>query len=89
MEGIDDLIDKWGDQREIIMPQHDQQYSNAACNIDVLNSIGQGVGSSPQILPCELKYWHGRGIRWKLEPVAFIKDKRRNGSQCKSDAENN
>jgi hypothetical protein len=87
VERVDNLIDKWGHEREIIVPQYHQQYSDAPCDINILDSIRQEDGSSPQILPCELKYWHRRGIQWKLEPIAFIEDKcghRREGEgNCK------
>lgn len=56
MERINHLIDKWGYEREVIMPQYNQQYSDASGNINILDSIIQGGGSSPQILPCEFKY---------------------------------
>lgn len=55
VEWINDLIDKRGYKREIIMPQNHQQDSDASGNINILDSIGQGDVSSPQILPCEFK----------------------------------
>jgi hypothetical protein len=32
-----------------------------------LDSIGQGDVSSPQILPCEFKYWHAFNLRLRVE----------------------
>ena len=86
MERIDKLINKWGHKREIIMPQNYQQYSDASCNVNILDSIGQEDSSSLQILPCEFKYRHAlySGVANSGDPGAGSVLPRRPEAQRKS-----
>ena len=53
MEGINDLMKKWGKACKVVVPQNHQQNANAFCNVKILDSFRHHDVSSVRILPYE------------------------------------